>query len=175
VALSEVLDDSPLQRPFGSFRIPGKGATVCLVGPALDGPDPSFNPGEIGLKLYGDDPAGTFVADRLEVGTIRELEGLRFTYVEDRQFTGLEVSKDPGNAIIWTGSGLLIVGLFAVLYFPHRQIWAIVQEDGPGGGRVCLRGGPLRRSGVAADVEAVSKEVRKSISTGDAGQIEVRL
>jgi cytochrome c biogenesis protein len=174
VALSDVLEDPPLQRPFGTFRIPERGVTVYLVGPAIDGSDPSFNQGEIGLKLYGDDSAGTFVTDRVQVSTTKELDGLRFTYVEERQFSGLEVSKDPGNAIIWTGSGLLIVGLFAVLYFPHRQIWAIVQEDEPGGVRVCLRGGPTRRSGVAGDLEAVSQEVKKSISAGDAGRDEER-
>jgi cytochrome c biogenesis protein len=174
VALSDVLDDPPLQRPFGSFRIPESGVTVYVVGPAIDGSDPSFNTGEIGLKLYGDDSAGTFVTDRLQVSTTKELDGLRFTYVEERQFSGLEVSQDPGNAIIWTGSGLLIVGLFAVLYFPHRQIWAIVQEDEPGGVRVCLRGGPTRRNGVAADLEVVSKEVKKRIPTGDARRNEVR-
>ena len=174
VALSDVLENPPLQRPFGSFTIPGGGVIVYLVGPALDGPDPSFNAGEIGVKLYSDDSAGMFVTDRLQVGTTRELDGLMFTYAEERQFSGLEVSKDPGNAIIWTGSGLLIVGLFAVLYFPHRQIWAIVQEDEIGRGQVCLRGGPTRRSGVAADLEAVSREVQKMISTRDAGRDEGR-
>jgi cytochrome c biogenesis protein len=174
VALSDVLDDPPLQRPFGSFRIPESGVTVYVVGPAIDGSDPSFNTGEIGLKLFSDDSSDTFLTGRLQVGTTGELEGLKFTYVEERQFSGLEVSKDPGNAIIWTGSGLLIVGLFAVLYFPHRQIWAIVCEDEPGGGRVCLRGGPTRRSGVAADLEAVTKEVKKRIATGDARRGEGR-
>jgi len=174
VVLSGVLENPPLQRPFGSFMIPESGATVYLVGQAIDGYDPSFNLGEIGLKLYGDDSSGTFVIDRLQVGTTKELDGLRFTYVEERQFSGLELSKDPSNGIIWIGSGLLIVGLFAVLYFPRRQMWAIVQEDEHGGSRVCLRGGPTSRTGMAADLEEVIKELKKRISTGDARRNEVR-
>jgi hypothetical protein len=95
VVLSEVLENPPFQRPFGSFRIPESGVTVYLVGRAIDGSDPSFNLGEIGLKLYGDDSAGTFVIDRLQVGTTKKLEGLRFTYVEERQFSRVGGEQGP--------------------------------------------------------------------------------
>jgi hypothetical protein len=50
----------------------------------------------------------------------------------------------------------------------------MVQEDEHGVSRVCLRGGPTSRTGVAADLEEVIKELKKMISTGDARRDEVR-
>jgi cytochrome c biogenesis protein len=168
VALSGVLESPPLERPVGSFTLPDSEATVYLVGPAVDGSDPSFNPGEIGVKLYSGSVSGSFFTDKLQMGVPRELEGLRFTYVEERQFSGLEVSRDPGVPLVWTGSALLIIGLFAVLYFPHRQVWALIRDDGNGGSRVYFREGSARRTGSASQLEALVEEIERRIPPEDA-------
>jgi cytochrome c biogenesis protein len=168
VALSGVLESPPLERPVGSFTIPGNGSTVYLIGTALNDTDPSFNSGEIGVKLYRNAATDNFVTDRLELGVTRELGGLRFTYAGERQYSGFEVSRDPGNKLIWIGSGLLLIGLFAVLYFPHRQVWALVQEDGHGGGKVHIREGSARRTGAASELEALSEDIGERLSAKDA-------
>jgi cytochrome c biogenesis protein len=167
IALSGVLESPPFERPVGSFTLPDSGATVYLIGPAVDSTDPSFNPGEIGVKLYPEGVSGSFFTDELQLGVPRELEGLRFTYVEELQFSGLEVSRDPGIPLVWTGSALLIIGLFAVLYFPHRQVWALVREDGNGGGLVFFREGSARRSGSVSQLQAMVEEIERRMPPED--------
>ncbi len=49
---------------------------------------------------------------------------------EQRYYTGLEVARDPGMNIVWTGSVLLVLGLVIMLYFPHRRLWLQLGPDG---------------------------------------------
>ena len=45
------------------------------------------------------------------------------------EFTGLEISYDPGVPIAYSGFGMMILMLLVHLYFKHRQVW--VQIDVP--------------------------------------------
>ena len=42
--------------------------------------------------------------------------------------TGLQIKADPGVPIVYTGFGLLILGV-VMSYFSHSQIWALETED----------------------------------------------
>lgn len=44
------------------------------------------------------------------------------------QFTSIQVAKDPGVALIWIGSTLLMVGLALAFYWPSREIKMILEE-----------------------------------------------
>lgn len=57
------------------------------------------------------------------------------------EFTGLEISYDPGIPIVYSAFAMMILMLLAHLYFKHRQIW--VQIDGANG-RILL-GGKARK------------------------------
>ncbi|MEK7306288.1 MAG: cytochrome c biogenesis protein ResB [Nitrospirota bacterium] len=46
------------------------------------------------------------------------------------KYTGLQVAKDPGVNIVWTGSGLLMSGLLLSLFVFHKRIWVKVHSDG---------------------------------------------
>lgn len=37
--------------------------------------------------------------------------------------TGLQVAHNPGIGITWTGSAILLVGLLATFWIPHRKLW----------------------------------------------------
>jgi cytochrome c biogenesis protein len=39
------------------------------------------------------------------------------------EFTGLQITKDPGRPIVYFGFLFMIVGMLVHLYFKHRQIW----------------------------------------------------
>ncbi len=39
------------------------------------------------------------------------------------EFTGLQITKDPGRPVVYGGFLLMIVGILVHLYFKHRQIW----------------------------------------------------
>jgi len=48
-----------------------------------------------------------------------------FTFEGDspREFTGLQVTRDPGVGVVWIGCGLLIIGLIVSFFFSHQRVW----------------------------------------------------
>ncbi|MEA1971321.1 MAG: cytochrome c biogenesis protein ResB [Thermodesulfobacteriota bacterium] len=38
-------------------------------------------------------------------------------------YTGIQVSKDPGVLLVWTGFSLIIIGFMLSLFFAHKRIW----------------------------------------------------
>ncbi len=49
---------------------------------------------------------------------------------EVRYFTGLQVSRDPGVWVVYTGFILIIVGCFITFFMSHRQICVDINESG---------------------------------------------
>ncbi|RME84371.1 MAG: cytochrome c biogenesis protein ResB, partial [Zetaproteobacteria bacterium] len=49
---------------------------------------------------------------------------------DQRYYTGLEATKDPGMNIVWLGSAILVVGLLIMFYLPHRRLWVRIGPDG---------------------------------------------
>lgn len=48
-----------------------------------------------------------------------------------KMYTGLQVARDPGSPMVWTGSALLMLGLMGVMYFRERRMWvSLLQNDG---------------------------------------------
>ena len=43
--------------------------------------------------------------------------------VEMKYATGLQVSRDPGVPLVWTGFFLIMIGLFVAFFTSHRSIW----------------------------------------------------
>lgn len=52
--------------------------------------------------------------------------------VESRYYTGLQVNKDPGVFIVWTGFFLMIAGFFVTFFTSHRRIWVQISKDKTG-------------------------------------------
>ena len=44
--------------------------------------------------------------------------------------TVLIAKSDPGQGIVWTAFGSLILGLLITFYLPRRRVWARVGTDG---------------------------------------------
>lgn len=40
-----------------------------------------------------------------------------------KQYTGLQVARDPGAPLIWIGSAIMVVGLFMMLYWHEVRLW----------------------------------------------------
>ncbi len=45
------------------------------------------------------------------------------------EFTGLQITKDPGRPVVYWGFLFAIVGLFVHMYFKHKQIWVHIFES----------------------------------------------
>jgi cytochrome c biogenesis protein len=55
--------------------------------------------------------------------------------------TALQVSRDPGVWIVWTGCILLVGGLFMSFFLSHRRIWLRISD-----GRIVLAGSAGKNS-----------------------------
>jgi cytochrome c biogenesis protein len=64
--------------------------------------------------------------------------------LQQRYYTGLQVAKDPGVWVVWTGCFLLVFGCMAAFFLSHRRVWLTLQEvDGQTGIKV---GGSAHRN-----------------------------
>jgi cytochrome c biogenesis protein len=52
--------------------------------------------------------------------------------VTSKEYTGLQVTRDPGVWVVWIGSGLMIFGLIVSFFFSHQRVWAKVPKRGDG-------------------------------------------
>ena len=68
----------------------------------------------------------------------------RFVSVEMDFTTGLQVAREPGQWLIWTGCLLLTTGLMMALYLSHIRIWGIVAVDRKGKPVLLLGGQPSK-------------------------------
>ena len=49
---------------------------------------------------------------------------------EQLQYTGLQVTKDPGVNIVWAGCFLIVFGSLTAFFFSHRRIWVCIEANG---------------------------------------------
>jgi cytochrome c biogenesis protein len=57
---------------------------------------------------------------------------LTFEGDSPKQYTGLQVTKDPGVWVVWTGCGLMIFGIIVSFFFSHQRVWVRIPKT-PGG------------------------------------------
>jgi cytochrome c biogenesis protein len=48
---------------------------------------------------------------------------------EHREASGLQLTRSPGKNLVYSGSVLLVLGIFAMLYIRERRIWLLVKPD----------------------------------------------
>lgn len=47
----------------------------------------------------------------------------KFLNYEGKQYTGLQVAKDPGVWVVWIGCILLVLGILVAFFISHRRVW----------------------------------------------------
>lgn len=45
-----------------------------------------------------------------------------------KQYTGLQVAKDPGVWVVWLGCTLMIIGLCIAFFMSHKRVWVVVSK-----------------------------------------------
>ncbi|MGB5751224.1 MAG: cytochrome c biogenesis protein ResB [Desulfobacterales bacterium] len=58
------------------------------------------------------------------------VSGVKAQPAEERYFTGLQVSRDPGVWVVYTGFILIIVGCYITFFMSHRQVCVDIVESG---------------------------------------------
>lgn len=125
-------------RQYEPFTVPETGLTYVLTEykPEMEGMGRSFGP-SVMVEIYqGENPM-----DRLRLfqnvptfDKSRDYDPnrLSFTSQPDRWATGLQVIKDPGVPLIWTGSFLLCLGASIALFISHRRYWLVARPEAGG-------------------------------------------
>ena len=91
------------------------------------------------------------------------------------QATGLQITRAPGQGVVYTGSALLMLGLFLMFYVPHRRVWALVTPQPDGGQQVLLAGNATREGGsFATEFERLADELDLRLRLAQADQEEQR-
>lgn len=138
VPLSRVLTTGMLQRPAGVFSLSGELA-VDLVGSAFHGYDSLIGENQLVLQIYDMKASQPVVSGVLEMGAPSEFEGMQFTFISKAQYSGFDVTRNPGITLIWTACSLLVIGLGLVFYFPFRRLWVLVESKGKGQSLLMMR------------------------------------
>lgn len=110
-----------------------------------------------GVSLLAKDLQGTILVYDVKgklVSTVRpgmatEVNGVMLKVVDVIGSTGLQIKADPGIPLVYTGFGLLMLGVI-MSYVSHSQVWAL-QKDG----RFYV-GGRTNRAQVAFEREVIA-------------------
>lgn len=121
---------------FGKFIVPGQNLEIYIVSPASGQVDDDIAAGQMRVEVYQIDSTTPLAAQVINQGQATKIGDLTYTFVRERQFTGLMVSRDPGAIWVWIGLGLLLVGICATMFLRHHRIWVRVTEDADGGSLV---------------------------------------
>jgi cytochrome c biogenesis protein len=117
-----------------------------------------------GVSLLAKDLQGTLLiydakgqlVDTLRAGMATNVNGVTLRIVEVVGSTGLQIKADPGIPIVYTGFGLLMLGVL-MSYVSHSQIWALEQDGN------FYVGGRTNRAQVAFEQEVL--EILDQLST----------
>ena len=84
-----------------------------------------FGPGVMVAYLDHGEPKTVWFLKDMEQFRERTIDGIniRLEDIKEDLYTGLEVSKDPGIWIVWTGFALILIGLYINFFMYHRRIF----------------------------------------------------
>ncbi len=88
-----------------------------------------------GVSLLAKDLQGTALVynqqgqliNAVRIGQSIKVNGIELKLIDLVGSTGLQIKADPGIPIVYTGFGLLMVGVM-MSYLSHSQIWALETE-----------------------------------------------
>ena len=88
----------------------------------------------VGVNLYsqGAPPSGIWISETRP--EMNRYGAYSFTVkgVKLRKYTGLQVNKDPGVWVVWTGSIMLVAGIMMAFFMSHKKLWIRIRKDKKG-------------------------------------------
>ncbi len=127
------------------------GNVVMVLSDAASGASATGAPpaGPATLHILGSGTQAITVA----AGTSAVVGSYEYHFAGQRGFTSLEVTRDPGNRLLWPGVALLVAGLAVSLWVPRRRLWAKVTDEG-----MVLAGMAGHLADVPAELAALAEE-----------------
>jgi cytochrome c biogenesis protein len=92
----------------------------------------NFGPGVLVAYLEGNQQKTTWFLKNVPQMRERQISGTHVTLTEisDDFYTGLEVSRDPGVWVVWTGFALILFGLYINFFMYYRRIYLLQTPEG---------------------------------------------
>ena len=114
-------------------------------------------PARMVLGLGGETP-------RIELDEGEDIvaNGYRYEFSGPREFTGLNVRRDPGGIVFWVGVALGVIGMSTTFFVPRRRVWARVTSE-----RVALAGQAGHGVRLSRELQVIADE-----SAGDIEKVE---
>jgi len=85
----------------------------------------------------------------------------RFADFKTEQYSGIQMTKDPGANCIWIGCVILMFGLFVAFYWTSREI-KILMEEKKGSTYVTMGGlAPKNRESFRVEFDKITKNLRR--------------
>ncbi len=84
--------------------------------------------------------------------------------MEKRYYTGLQVKKDPGVWIVWTGCTLLMIAIALTFYTSHRRVWILAEAGNPGSAIFLSGNCSKHRGAFKKEFEVFVDEIRRKVS-----------
>lgn len=121
-----------------------------------------------GKALQVDESTETFMQDSLNaISDLFFYEApfyLQLSSFEHREASGLQLTRSPGKNLVYSGSLLLVLGIFAMIYIRERRIWLLIK---PNDGKV-LFAMSANRKNRDFDIEfgKYSEQLRQTLEAG---------
>ncbi|HLB44638.1 MAG TPA: cytochrome c biogenesis protein ResB, partial [Candidatus Limnocylindrales bacterium] len=151
-------------RRIGQFTLDDGAIKVYVVGAASGRVDPTIRAGQMQLEIYRAGEDQPFAIEILSQGQPVTIGERSYIFQREQQFTGLIVSRDPGQMLVWMGALTLVLGVFLVFMFPNRRIWAAVRARPDGGGEVRLGATARHDVAFAPEFSKLIEQVRLALA-----------
>ena len=136
---------------------------VAIISPAANTEDPFIPPGSYGLIVYNNSSGEERFSGLLEIGKAAQIDGINYQVVNKAEYSGFQVTYDPGRSLIWVASGLFLAGLATTLYLPYRRAWVLIKQELPGSSAVRMRLAGPRNTVLANELNDLKAEVDRSV------------
>lgn len=95
----------------------------------------NFGPGVQIAYLEGKEPKTSWFLKDVPRLKEKEIMGVHVALkdISEEYYTGLEISRDPGVWVVWTGFAMILFGLYVNFFMYYRRIYLI---ETPAGVRV---------------------------------------
>lgn len=129
-------------------------------------PDGSEGGAAVGVNIYPENskPLGVWLlTEHPDYDKLRR--GPYLLLVKDLQlknYTGLQVNKDPGEELVWLGCLLLIGGILIAFFVAHKKLWICLRTDKKGRTELIIGGTTNKnRPAFVREVEEIVKSLRE--------------
>jgi cytochrome c biogenesis protein len=168
VALGYQFDGGGVIRNGGFFTLGNRNglptlAVYVLVPAAQRGVDPAIPAGSVRLELFEPRQARPSAIETLAQGEPKDSLGYTFEFVRERQFSGLQVVRNPAVPVIWLACSFMLVGMLIVFNFPLRRVWVRLDPAESGGVRIRLAAVSNRDVLFAREFERLTLQIDEQV------------